>query len=181
MKQKLPFFLALVTIGILGRMLPHAWNTTPVLAVILFSAAYLGKSYSAWTLVVVMAVSDLILGTYQWQVMATVYVCLAPAILAGNFIQKHKSLATIVAAPVLLSTLFYLVTNWAVWQWSPLYSHNLQGLLDSYTMALPFFRNSLIGDVAYTAILFGAYEGVCALYLRVKSVRLMKKSASLIL
>ena len=49
-------------------------------------------------------------------------------------------------------------TNWAVWQFSPWYASNFAGLIQSYTFALPFFRNTLLGNVFYTSVLFGVYE-----------------------
>jgi len=31
-------------------------------------------------------------------------------------------------------------------------------LINCYVMAIPFFRNSLLGDLFYTGVLAGAYE-----------------------
>ena len=32
------------------------------------------------------------------------------------------------------------------------------GLMLSYTLGLPFFRNTFTGDLMYTGVFFGAYE-----------------------
>ena len=60
------------------------------------------------------------------------------------------------------SVLFYLMTNFGVWALGDgehaLYPHTVDGLIDCYWMALPFFRNALAGDVAWTAILFVAFD-----------------------
>ena len=73
---------------------------------------------------------------------------------------KHKSAKNILLGSLAGSVIFYLVTNWAVWAFGTYYPANLGGLLESYNMALPFFRNSLLGDIAYTTVLFGLYESI---------------------
>lgn len=155
-----PFVLAaaMIAIGIAGRIMPHMWNTTPVTAIALFMAAYFGFRYSAAAVVAVMAISDAVIGGYQWQVMVSVYASLFAAAAIGMLIRKDARISTALPAALASSALFFLVTNWAVWQWSPLYAHTWSGLIDSYVMGLPFFRNSLIGDIFYTASFFGAFE-----------------------
>jgi len=83
--------------------------------------------------------------------------------LIGIALKRFKSPQTILAASILSSTLFFLITNYAVWQWGTMYSHNWHGLAQCFTLALPFFRNTLVGDIGYTAMLFGAYEFALAL------------------
>src|SRR3989338_480383 len=63
-------------------------------------------------------------------------------------------------ASLLGSILFFLITNWAVWAFGELYTKDLGGLLMSYTMGLPFFRNTLLGDLFYVAVFFGIAEFV---------------------
>jgi len=53
--------------------------------------------------------------------------------------------------------MFYLVTNFAVWAWGALYPRTWSGLIACYTAAIPFFRNSLIGDITFVAVLFGGF------------------------
>ncbi len=54
------------------------------------------------------------------------------------------------------SFLFFIITNFAVWLTSGMYSLNAEGFLLCFTLAIPFFQNSLLGDLAYSGILFGA-------------------------
>jgi len=180
MKRNILLGITLVAIGIAGRLMPHVWNTTPILASLLFASTYLNKKSAVWLLIVVMGVSDIFLGTYQWQIMLSVYGSLLLACFTGSFIRTHKHIQTIIAAPLLFSTLFFVITNWAVWQFSPLYSHTFQGLLDSYTMAIPFFKNSLVGDLVYTSLFFGIYEGVVLLRAHAQKKSLMKDEILLI-
>ena len=39
-----------------------------------------------------------------------------------------------------------------------MYARGLDGLLQSYTMAIPFFRGTLLGDLFYTCVFFGGFE-----------------------
>jgi hypothetical protein len=53
------------------------------------------------------------------------------------------------------SVSFFLISNAAAWLWDPIYSKNLDGLIQSYAMGVPFFRFALAGDLFYTAVFFG--------------------------
>jgi len=55
------------------------------------------------------------------------------------------------------STLFFIITNLGVWMNSSMYEKNIHGLLKAYGMGLPFFRNTLIGDLFYNATFFVGY------------------------
>jgi len=166
-KQKLNYkiialILFLIGFGIAGRMIPHLWNATPIVAIGLFSFHYINKKY-AWIMpLLILGVSDIFLGFYDWKLLIIVYGSFALVTLFGKFIHGtgRKKISGILFAPILASTFFFLVTNWAVWQFSPWYNHNLFGLLDSYAAGLPFLRNMLVGDLVFTTALFGAYEYV---------------------
>jgi hypothetical protein len=53
--------------------------------------------------------------------------------------------------------LFFVVTNFAVCARGSLYAKNIGGLVTSYVAALPFFQNTVLGDLFYTAVLFGGF------------------------
>jgi len=56
------------------------------------------------------------------------------------------------------SMLFYLITNAAVWLFSPWYPAGIEGLMLSYTMALPFLKYTLLGDLFFVGVFVGVYE-----------------------
>lgn len=152
--------LMLVVIGVAGRLLPHLWNATPIVAIALFAAVYMGARYALALPLVLMFVSDLFIGFYAFELMFAVYGSFALVGLIGYLTKSRKSVSTVILASMLSSILFYLITNWAVWLFSPWYAKTLSGLLTSYTLAIPFLRNMFFGDLAYTALLFGVYEVV---------------------
>lgn len=172
-KTSLIISVALIALGIAGRLLPHLWNMTPLVAIALFASVYLRPRYSLTVLFVIMSATDLFIGFYQWQIMLAVYGSFAAAIAIGLMIKKHKKPATIFFGALGSSILFFVVTNWAVWQFGTMYDHSIGGLMQSYFMGIPFFKNALMGDLLYTGLLFSAYE-VCLLMPKIvlgKSIR----------
>jgi hypothetical protein len=118
-------------------------------------------------------VSDLLIGFYNPKMMTAVYLSFALVVGIGLYVRRKKSFSRILAGTFLGSVLFFLITNAAVWGFGTMYVLNLTGLLQSYSMAIPFFRNSLLGDLFYTGILVGAMEYV--LYAN-KKLKILKTS-----
>ena len=56
------------------------------------------------------------------------------------------------------SSLFFLMSNFGVWTTGLMYPLTVQGLIACYTAALPFFLNTLAGDLLYSSALFGSFE-----------------------
>ena len=78
---------------------------------------------------------------------------------AGAFWQLARAAASgtrIVGAAVASSLVFFLVTNLAVW--SAWYPHTTEGLARCFVRAIPFFINTLAGDLLFAGGLFGLYR-----------------------
>jgi len=162
MSQKNSLIIAtfLIVLGVASRLLPHVWNTTPITAIALFATAYLGLRYSVVIFIAIMAFADIFLGFYSWPIMVSVYGSFILAALLGLYLRKNRTVVSVFGIALSSSVLFFLITNWAVWQFSGMYAHSWFGLIQSYTLAVPFFRNSLFGDLFYTGVFFGAFESV---------------------
>jgi hypothetical protein len=158
--EKLIISAVLIVLGVACRLLPHFWNFAPITAVALFSGVYLGKRYAFFVPLAAMLIGDIFLGFYSLPLFIAVYGCFAVIGLIGLAVSRRKSLETVFAASVASSFLFFVVTNWVVWQFSPWYEKSLSGLIQCYALALPFFRGTIVGDLFYAAVLFGAYESV---------------------
>lgn len=160
MNKKEYYFLiiGLIAVGILGRLIPHPWNMTPVAAIALFASAYLGARASLAIFFGTMVVADIFLGFYNPFVMISVYLSFALTAVVGLWIKRRVNTKRVVIGAVSSSILFFFVTNLAVWKWSGLYEPTLAGLLMCFVMALPFLKNQLIGDLIFTGSLFGSYE-----------------------
>ncbi|MEK7189533.1 MAG: DUF6580 family putative transport protein [Patescibacteria group bacterium] len=158
MKKFFPYFLVLLAIA--ARFLPHPANFTPIAAVALFSGVYLNKRLSILLPITAMFLSDLLIGFYSAPIMISVYASFAVSGFLGWWLAKHRGVVTTFGTAIASSTIFFLITNWAVWQFGVIYPATGAGLMESYIAAIPFWRNMLLGDVFYVAILFGCYEGV---------------------
>jgi hypothetical protein len=152
--------LFLIILGLITRLLPHAPNFTPIFAVALFGALYLPKKYALIIPIVAMFISDFFIGFYSWQIIATIYGSFVLMGMIGLLVRKNKKFHTILAGTLLGSILFFLLTNFAVWMFGNMYMHSFTGLIQCYTMAIPFFKNSLLGNLFYSGIIIGGYEFV---------------------
>ncbi|MFH1867110.1 MAG: DUF6580 family putative transport protein [Patescibacteria group bacterium] len=156
MKRNLLISIILIVLVVIGRLIPHVWNFTPVVAVTLLAGAVLPRWWAVGVPVVAMFISDLIIGFYHMPIMLTVYGSFAFVALLGYWL-KNFSPHRIVMGSLASSTFFFLTTNFAVWAASTWYPKTVDGLLLSYSLGLPFFRNMMIGDLFFSGVVFGLW------------------------
>ena len=155
-RPRLAALISIVMAAALSRLIPHPPNMTSVAAVALFGGAYFSDRRLAFLVpLAALFLSDLVLGFYGH--MAVVYSSFALIVCIGLWLGKDRSVPRITAAALASSILFFLLTNFGVWAFDSLYPRTLDGLIDCYVAAIPFFRNTLQGDILYTLILFGGF------------------------
>ncbi len=151
-----------VLAAVAARLLPHPPNFTPIGAVALFAGAtFAGRRAAFGVPLLAMLVSDLALewttGAGLHGFLPIVYALFAASVWGGRrFLAEARGPLRVLAACGASATLFYLVSNTAVWAGPGDYPHTLGGLLQSLGAALPFYRNDLLGHVVFSAALFGA-------------------------
>ena len=148
----------LVGLDVAARVVPHAPNFTPVAATALFAATVLRvRAVAILVPIAGMMLGDAMLGFYDWRVMAVVYGTLALPACAACL--SHRLRRPLLIVPMLLSSslIFFLVTNFAVWAFSPMYAANAAGLIKCYVAGLPFLRNMAEGDLFWGLVLFGGF------------------------
>ncbi len=151
------FTFTLIFFAALSRLIPHPPNVAPITALALFGAVYLDKKHTFLVPIIAMLVSDYIIGFHS--AMIWVYGSFILIGFFGLWLRQHQGIRNTIGASVFGSIIFFIITNFGVWISSqPMYSHDLSGLVQCYTAAIPFFRNSLIGDLFYVSVLFGIYE-----------------------
>ena len=165
----------LIILGVSGRLLPHAYNFTPLISIALFAGVYLNKKQALIVLFSSLLISDFFLGFYDWKLLTAVYGSYFLIGLISLVIKNNKNTEMIFAGSIVAAFVFFLVTNLAVWQFSSWYAHNLAGLSECFILALPFFRNTLLGSIFYAAVLFGSYE--LAIFLAEKKSLALKKNS----
>ncbi|MCX6740020.1 MAG: hypothetical protein NTZ49_02205 [Candidatus Parcubacteria bacterium] len=156
--------IAFIALAAASRLVKHPFNFTPIVAMAIFGGYYLKKAWGIIIPLLAMLVSDYFIGFYDWQVMASVYVGIILAFVIGRYFIQKKSMVKIALAALISSVGFFIITNFAVWAFFNWYGHNWAGLVSCFTLALPFFRNSLFGDLIYTGVFFYAYDLVLFIY-----------------
>lgn len=148
----------LIIIGIVFRFLPHPPNFTPIAAIALFGGVYFSRKLAFILPMAAMVISDIFIGFYEPKLMASVYGSFLLCVVLGFWLKKNKKWYTVLGGSISASIIFFVITNFAVWAFTFWYPHNFSGLIQCYLMALPFFKNTLLGDLSYVIILFGTYE-----------------------
>lgn len=161
--------LALISLAVVLRILPHPANFAPVAAVAIFGGAILPRRLAIWTPVAAMVASDLIIGLHN--LILVTWGCYALIALASSRWLKRPSFKKGMGLTLGSSLFFFFATNFAVWIWSGMYEHTFKGLSQCFAMALPFFRGTALSDLVYTGALFGAYYLAVRLSSRILSQR----------
>ena len=170
MKKKLLLIILFIAVIFFGRVLPHPYNFTPLIAVTLLSSFAISNRMLA--LVVPLMgfwLSDLFMNNVVYAgyysnftifnsgMIWTYGAIFLVGLMGSSFINKISS-GKVVLASLSGSTIFYIISNFGVWVLSPMYAKSVTGLIQCYTLALPFYGTSLIGDLLYSSLLFGAYQ-----------------------
>ncbi len=158
MLKKLLAIVSLIGIGIAGRLLPHMPNATPITAISVAAGRYVGKAWAISVPIAAMLLSDLVIGLYDWKILLNVYISFALIGVMNMMTKRYRKIAPTGFMLIASALLFFLVTNFAVWVFSPWYAKSVSGLLYAYELGLPFLRNMLAGDIIYTAILLAVCQ-----------------------
>ena len=154
--------LALVAAGVVLRVMPHPWNFAPIGAIALFGGAHFERRWVGVVLpLATMFIGDWFIGLHS--LMPVIYATYALIAVIGMLLrERRRSVAFVGGASLLSSTIFYLTTNFAVWEMGTTYAHTASGLLQCYVAAIPFFGNTIASDLLFTGIFFSLYGGLVA-------------------
>jgi len=169
-----PTLIIVAAVGL--RLVPHLPNFAPIGAMALFGGAYIKNKYALLILLGILLISDYLLLYINpfssnpvnfsqfyapWELVHStiffVYLSFLINFLIGRWIATNKSLNRIVSGALLSSVQFFIITNFGVWL-TGMYGNGISGLVQTYIMAIPFFRGTLFGDFFYTGLFFGSYE-----------------------
>ncbi len=150
----------LLALLLLSRLIPHAPNFTPVLAIILFSSMMFKNKIYILIPIVGIIISDILLqyqSGYQY-IFSTAFFWTYGALLAV-FVFSYFYKTSITTKNIFIKSfagaiIFFLVSNFGVWIASPGYPLNFSGLISCYTAAIPFFRNTLSSTLLYSLVVF---------------------------
>lgn len=151
------YAFVLILAAALSRMLPHPPNMVPVTALALFGGVYLDRKLTFVVPLAAMLITDWFIGFHSTALW--VYASFMAIGVVGLWLRKHQGVLPVVGATFIGSILFFVITNFGVWLSPPyMYDQSLNGLVQCYVAGIPFFRNTLAGDLLYVGALFGLYE-----------------------
>jgi hypothetical protein len=152
--------IVLVIIGVISRLMPHIPNMTPIISLSLFASMNLSRRMSLLLLLVILFISDLGLSVlFNYPILGYWTLFTYIGFIAISFVGSKLQYSW-QSLPVYMfcsSLYFWVWTNFGVWLTSNLYPREWEGLVTCYIAALPFLRNSLIGDMLWGLIIFGIF------------------------
>ena len=154
--NKTLFCVLIIMFAVATRIFPHPVNFTPMGAVALFAGACI-YDRRVWLVPVgALLISDAFIGFYHPLEMLFVYLGFAVCITIGRtFLYKKQNALRIGGAAFASATVFFVLSNFGVWTSGLYYPMTTAGLAECYILALPFFGNTLAGDLFYAVFLFG--------------------------
>ena len=143
------FLISIILFAIFSRFIPHPPNFTPITAIALLSS----KGFTnRWIILLIpmisLFISDLFLGLHDS--IPFVYGAFILITLLGMSAKKIE-----ISTVLISSTIFFLVSNFGVWFYN--YPITLDGLISCYALAIPFFLNTILGDLFYSVIMIYPY------------------------
>ncbi len=188
-KINLPFIIIslFILLAAASRLLPHPPNFTPIGGMALFGAAYFSKKYWAFIIpFVALWLSDLFLNNvvyanmfpeyyngFVWFTQGGIWIYGAFTLITLLGMSSLKKIKTknILLSSLAASILFFLITNFGVWAGSGMYPKTLTGLGACMAAGVPYFWNTLAGDLFYVGLLFGSYALIQARYFSTANVQ----------
>lgn len=167
MNNKFKIALLLIVFGAIFRIIPHPANFTPVAAMALIGGMYFkNRILMIATPLIGLYLTDFILNNFIMKSFITqdsgfifwsnfmtfTYVAILCTVGLGFYLKTKGTLHKIIGGGLLSSFLFYVVTNFGTWLTSGLYPKNFMGMIECYTLAIPFYGSTLISNLLFTAL-----------------------------
>ncbi len=157
--EKQIFFYFLIILAVVLRLLPHPMNFAPIGALGLFAGAYLSDRRSWLVPVLALFISDFFIGFYNIFIMLSVYLSFALSAFVGRCtLSKRRTVIRIGISATASATILFVLSNFTLWATGLYYPLTMDGLIFCFVRAIPFYGNTLAGDLFYAGILFGSWE-----------------------
>jgi hypothetical protein len=146
--------LGIILFAAIIRIVPHPWNLAPVGAMALFSGAVIRNRVMAFVVpLLAMLAGDFFVGFHI--LMPVVYASFLISTAIGFWLRERRSAVRVGGVVLLGAIQFFLITNFGVWMFLNSYPKTFAGLIACYAAGVPFFWNTLAGDICYSSLLFG--------------------------
>ena len=150
------FCIIFVLLGLSARLIPHAPNFTPILSIALLSGFYIKNKYIVFIPILIMLLSDIFIGYYS--LVPWIYCTLILIYLIGTYLMKDNFL-DILLKSLVSAFLFFIITNFGVWT-TGFYGYTFEGILTCYTVAIPFFKNTITSVVLFSSLIYSINKAI---------------------
>mmetsp|Transcript_474 Transcript_474/g.550 ORF Transcript_474/g.550 Transcript_474/m.550 type:complete len:198 (+) Transcript_474:47-640(+) len=159
----LPCLMAGLTVG--GQLAAHPWGGSPMIAYATYAGAFVPMRFSVLSTILISLLNDIVVhfvffpnfAIFGW---STLSVCIAltlNTLLATLTVKGRNYVIWALPTALFSSVVFFAVTNFGSWL-ALSYTKTWAGLMDSYTMAIPFWRNQVIFTASFTILFFGLHK-----------------------
>ena len=150
MKDNIFYLVFFVIILVLARIIPHPPNFTPIISFSILGPMILkNRLYGSAIPLIAMFISDIIIGFHVYQFV--IYTVLLSISLISSM---HRYFFYVFTTAILASIWFFISTNFAVWVILDYYPKTFDGLVICYTLAIPFFKNTLVSTLLFTGLAY---------------------------
>ncbi len=154
--SKFVIVIALIAIAAASRFISLDMpNFSPIMAIALFGGAMLNRKLAYIVPIATMLLTDIYFGFHSS--MFAVYGSFLLTVFMGQKFASKPNAKNVATTSVLAAVQFFLLTNLSVWAFSGMYTLDFAGLTSCFTMAVPFFRNTLASTMVFSAVLFGGF------------------------
>ena len=149
MTNKIFYLIFFGLVLAMSRIIPHPPNFTPILASAIMAPMLIkDRWFGMFIPVLAMFIADMIIGFHPYQLV--IYLTIMTISMIAPM---QRSIAWLSVLAVGSSVWFFITTNFAVWVAWDYYPKTINGLIECYTLAIPFFTNTLISTCLFTGIL----------------------------
>jgi hypothetical protein len=165
-KQDIILLTVLLVALILIRVFFKIPNFNPLGAVALMGGVLFSSKILRWVVPMgALLLGDILLGLsspmyldYMFSLdFLFVYASFAAIILLGTFLSKNASLSKVLGGSIVAAVAFFLISNAGSWITMPEYTKDFAGLMNSYELAIPFFRATLVSQIVFSLGIYLVY------------------------
>ena len=148
----LKIFLGIFVALAASRFIPHPPNFTSLIALSFYVPALLGIRFLP-AVILSFVLTDIFIGYHNWLLFTW------GSVVIIGFVSRYfvSSILKRLGGALFGACLFFLITNFGVWT-AGSYGYNFEGLLTSYTLALPFFGYTFISTLVFSVLIETVYK-----------------------
>lgn len=162
-----------ILFGAFSRLFTFFPNFSALESLALFGGAYIAMKYLAILIpLAAMFLSDLVINNtiarpffpdHEGLVIFSDYmiwntIAIILIVMLGRLFLKKMNLLNGVLGILGATAIFWIISNIGAWLSSGLFPLTFAGMIENFVFAIPFLKNSLLGNFAFGILLFGSFE-----------------------